>query len=432
MALKKTGFLMYISLFLFTFSLIYIAMNSRRKSCLQKKRTDMEHLIKHTVGELQACSAILQGDMDGVDSKHFKTLLAGWKKRSLLSESFYLNATKDCDNFIRDRGFLTVPLSNEERDFPIAYSMVIHEKIEMFERLLRAIYTPQNVYCVHVDQKTPKIFLQAVSAIVSCLPNVFVASKLESVIYASWSRVQADLNCIEDLLKSPVKWRYLLNTCGADFPLKSNKELVRVLKSLNGRNSMESEVTSPQKKGRWEYHHNITTTVTRTDIRKTPPPISTPMFSGNAYFVVTREFVEHIIKSPEIQNFMEWEKDTYSPDEHMWATLQRMPSVPGFNPPNEKYDESDMLAIARLVKWSYHEGNVNNGAPYPPCTGTYRHAVCVYGAGDLNWIIKQKHLFANKFDPEVDDIAIKCLEAYLRYKAVHGQSILNIDKAKII
>ncbi|KAF5902524.1 beta-1,3-galactosyl-O-glycosyl-glycoprotein beta-1,6-N-acetylglucosaminyltransferase 3-like [Clarias magur] len=306
----------------------------------------MKHLIKNDVGELQACSAIIQGDMGGVDSIDFGKLLAERKKTSLLSESFYLNATKDCQAFVRDRGFLTVPLSKEEINFPIAYSMVIHEKIEMFERLLRAIYTPQNIYCVHVDQKTPKIFSEAVRAIVSCLPNVFVASKLENVVYASWSRVQADINCMKELLESSVRWRYLLNTCGADFPLKTNLEMVRSLKNLNGKNSMESEVTATHKRARWEYHHNVTTTVTRTNIKKTPPPISTPMYSGNAYLVVTREFVEYIFNSPEIQNFLEWEKDTYSPDEHLWATLQRMPSVPGSNPPNGKYDESDMLAVA--------------------------------------------------------------------------------------
>jgi hypothetical protein len=54
--------------------------------------------------------------------------------------------------------------------------MVIHEKIEMFERLLNAAYTPQNVYCVHVDMKSPEPFIKAVEAITSCFPNVFVAS----------------------------------------------------------------------------------------------------------------------------------------------------------------------------------------------------------------------------------------------------------------
>ncbi|KAG1939325.1 beta-1,3-galactosyl-O-glycosyl-glycoprotein beta-1,6-N-acetylglucosaminyltransferase [Pimephales promelas] len=309
--------------------------------------------------------------MDGVDKDILRNLMNSKKRKSLLSESFYLNATKDCPSFVRDRGFLTVSLSKEERDFPIAYSMVIHKKIEMFERLLRAIYTPDNVYCVHVDQRSPEIFKEAVRAIVSCLTNVFVASKLENVIYASWSRVQADINCMQDLLKSPVQWRYLLNTCGTDFPIKTNAEMVQTLKQLNGKNSLESEAIE-SKKARWEYHHNVTNRVSRTKVRKSPPPIQSPMFSGNAYFVVSREFVDYIFKSKETQDFMEWEKDTYSPDEHMWATLQRMPSVPGSNPAHRKYDQSDMNAIARLVKWRYHEGDIKSGAPYPPCTGKYR------------------------------------------------------------
>ncbi|XP_014263359.3 beta-1,3-galactosyl-O-glycosyl-glycoprotein beta-1,6-N-acetylglucosaminyltransferase 3-like [Maylandia zebra] len=305
--------------------------------------------------------------------------------------------------------------------------MVIHDKIEMFERLLRAVYAPQNIYCVHVDQNSSASFMKAVAAIASCFPNVFVASKLERVVYASWFRVQADLNCMKDLLNTHINWRYLLNTCGTDFPIKTNREIVRALKLLNGRNSMESEVTSGYKKGRWQYHHNITKSVINTNVRKSDPPISIPMFSGNAYFVVTRAFVEHVMEDREVQKFLEWEKDTYSPDEHLWATLQRMPSVPGSMPQNGKYDMSDMLALARAVKWSYLAGDMNKGAPYYPCTGVYRRSICVYGAGDLPWLLKQHHLFANKFDPEDDDVAIRCLESVLRFKAL-GHDPLSTRK----
>ncbi|XP_034031509.1 beta-1,3-galactosyl-O-glycosyl-glycoprotein beta-1,6-N-acetylglucosaminyltransferase 3 [Thalassophryne amazonica] len=370
--------------------------------------------------DLLGCSAIITGDIQGKDAD-FEVLVSS-KKRQQLSESFYLNITRDCKSYTENRGFITEPLSEEENNFPLAFSMVIHEQIEMFERLLRAIYAPQNIYCVHVDQKSTEDYKNAVKAIISCFPNVFMASKLERVVYASWSRVQADLNCMKDLLSSQVQWRYLLNTCGTDFPLKTNREMVQVLKTLKGRNSMETEVTNSYKKGRWEYHHNVTNTVERTNEKKSPPPISSPMFSGNAYFVVTRDFVRHVLEDIEVQKFLEWEKDTYSPDEHMWATLQRMPDVPGSVPANSKYDESDMLAIARAVKWSYLTGNVRNGAPYPPCTGTYRRAICVYGAGDLPWLLKQHHLFANKFDPEIDDVAIRCLESFLRFKALRYES----------
>lgn len=375
--------------------------------------------------DMPACSAIISGNINGKKTE-LEMLLKSRTKRNHLSEDFYLNVTKNCPAYIEKRGFIIVPLSEEERDFPIAYSMVIHEKIEMFERLLRAIYAPQNIYCIHVDQKSSKQFQLAVKAIVSCFPNVFIASKLESVVYASWSRVQADLNCMKDLINTHIQWRYLLNTCGTDFPIKTNGEMVKALKALRGRNSMETEVTNDYKKGRWQYHHNVTNTVVKTDVKKSPPPISSPMFSGNAYFVVTRDFVEHVLQDKEVQNLLEWEKDTYSPDEHLWATLQRMHSVPGSVPSNSKYDVSDMQALARVVKWSYLAGDVRKGAPYEHCTGTYRRAVCVYGVGDMQWLLKQHHLFANKFDPEIDDVAIRCMETVLRFKALgHGHLITD-------
>ncbi|XP_005730211.2 beta-1,3-galactosyl-O-glycosyl-glycoprotein beta-1,6-N-acetylglucosaminyltransferase 3 [Pundamilia nyererei] len=390
------------------------------------KEIDVIGITSQFSADLPGCSTIITGDVKGKEGE-LERLLSSRKKKNVFSEDFYINATVNCQVYVEERGFITAPLSEEEKDFPIAYSMVIHDKIEMFERLLRAVYAPQNIYCVHVDQKSSASFMKAVAAIASCFPNVFVASKLERVVYASWFRVQADLNCMKDLLNTHINWRYLLNTCGTDFPIKTNREMVRALKFLNGRNSMESEVTSGCKKGRWQYHHNVTNSVIGTYVWKSAPPISIPMFSGNAYFVVTRAFVEHVLEDREVQKFLEWEKDTYSPDEHLWATLQRMPSVPGSMPPNGKYDMSDMLALARAVKWSYSAGDMNKGAPYYPCTGVYRRSICVYGAGDLPWLLKQHHLFANKFDPEVDDVAIRCLESVLRFKAL-GHDPLSTRK----
>ncbi|XP_033491454.2 beta-1,3-galactosyl-O-glycosyl-glycoprotein beta-1,6-N-acetylglucosaminyltransferase 3-like [Epinephelus lanceolatus] len=380
--------------------------------------------------DLPGCLAIISGNVEGKKGD-LEVLLGSRKRQKPLSEDFYLNVTKDCPSYIVKRGFITEPLSEEEKDFPIAYSMVIHEKIEMFERLLRTVYSPQNVYCVHVDQKSSKEFQKAVEAIVSCFPNVFIASKLERVVYASWSRVQADLNCMKDLLDSNIQWRYLLNTCGTDFPIKTNGEMVQALKVLNGKNSMETEATNDYKKTRWLYHYNVTDSVVRTDVKKSPPPISSPMFTGNAYIVVTRAFVKHVMQDREVQRLMEWEKDTFSPDEHLWATLQRMPSVPGSTPASRKYDVSDMNALTRLVKWGDIAGDVKNGAPYYPCSGAYRRMVCVYGAGDLPWLLRQHHLFANKMDPEVDDIAIRCMESVLRFKALGHDPLLRDEYSTI-
>lgn len=112
--------------------------------------------------------------------------------------------------------------------------------------------------------------------------------------------------------------------------------------------------------------------------------------------------------------FLEWNKDTYSPDEHIWATLQRWhPYLPGSFPPHQKYDRNELISLPRLVKWAGldHEA-------YPPCAGQYSRGVCVYGAGDLTWLLTQAHLFANKFDFSIDAYAITCLDSWLRNRTI--------------
>ncbi|XP_043540650.1 beta-1,3-galactosyl-O-glycosyl-glycoprotein beta-1,6-N-acetylglucosaminyltransferase 3-like, partial [Chiloscyllium plagiosum] len=165
---------------------------------------------------------------------------------------------------------------------------------------------------------------------------------------------------------------------------------------------------------RWRFHHAIRERLVITEWRKEPPNISTSVFVGSAYIAVSREFVAHVFASAEVQAFLRWSEDTYSPDEHVWATLLRMRGVPGYHP----YTRRSLHILGRAVKWSFEAGNVVKGAPYGDCTGTYRHLICVYGVGDISWLLLQESFFANKFDPEVDNMAVQCMEEYLRNKTL--------------
>ena len=125
-------------------------------------------------------------------------------------------------------------------------------QVENFERLLRAIYAPQNVYCVHVDTKANTTVAAAIANIASCFPNVFMVSQPVKVVYASWMRVQADLNCMSDLLHVSTEWKYFINLCGQDFPMKTNLEMVRDLKALEGENSIQFKPISKNQTWRVE------------------------------------------------------------------------------------------------------------------------------------------------------------------------------------
>ena len=106
-------------------------------------------------------------------------------------------------------------------------------------RLLRAIYRPHNVYCFHIDAKSSADFHKALTSMMTCFDNVHFATKLERIVYAGYSRLQADINCMSDHLKSTIKWRYLINTAAQAFPLRTNAEMVKILRLYNGANDIE-------------------------------------------------------------------------------------------------------------------------------------------------------------------------------------------------
>ncbi|XP_019131558.2 beta-1,3-galactosyl-O-glycosyl-glycoprotein beta-1,6-N-acetylglucosaminyltransferase [Larimichthys crocea] len=366
------------------------------------------------------CSAILQGEREALDQAKLLSITKDFQKNVRIPDEYYINATQDCSEFRLSRKYLMSPLSQEEEDFPLAYSLVVHHKVQNFERLLRAIYAPQNIYCVHVDRKSEVSVFAAIQAITSCFPNVFMVSKAVNVVYGHWSRIQADLNCMADLYNISTEWKYLINLCGQDFPLKTNLEIVRMLRSLRGGNSMESEEMPEHKKQRvTDVYQIVDGEIQRTSKKKGPLPFNLPILSGNAYIVVSRGYIRSVLEDNRIQTLIEWSKDTYSPDEFFWATIQRIPGVPGSTRPHRKYDMTDINAIARLVKWQGHEGPQDSlQSVYTECHGHHVRGICVYGAGDLQWMVEQHHLFANKFDTDKDPIAVYCLEKYLRHKAL--------------
>ena len=113
---------------------------------------------------------------------------------------------------------------------------------EMFERLLRAIYRPQNTYCISLDHSSTPEVQAAVRAIAECFRNVFLPVQLVDVKWGQYSVLEAELVCMQELLLKYKKWKYFINLTGQEFPLKSNMALVKILRAYNGANNLEGIV----------------------------------------------------------------------------------------------------------------------------------------------------------------------------------------------
>lgn len=273
-------------------------------------------------------------------SRYCRTFLPGaaqetlWQRHACQVERYLLDRVGgqglDCPQLIRDLHFITSSLSREEEDYPIAFILTVHKELELMIRLLRAIYTPQNVYCIHVDAKASPQYRAAIKQLVGCFPNAFLSSHSEIVAYAGFSRLQADIDCMKDLVRSPVPWRKVINLCGQDFPVKSNLELVRYMQSREWRDrNMTPGVKQPlAMRHRTQLQHREIrgshVAPWGKGLKKQSPPHGLQVYFGTAYYALTRPFVEFVLKSQVARDLLEWSKDTFSPDEHYWVTLNHI------------------------------------------------------------------------------------------------------------
>ena len=113
--------------------------------------------------------------------------------------------------------------------------------IEMFVRLVAAIYRPQNFYCLHVDLSAHDHYHKIANKMAGCFENVDMAPTSHNITWGNWTIVQAEIDCMEVLYKY-TKWKYFINLTGQEFPLKTNFELVKILKSYNGANDVDGGV----------------------------------------------------------------------------------------------------------------------------------------------------------------------------------------------
>ena len=182
------------------------------------------------------CNAIFRGDPEEIT---YASQYQWCRRPDALYEKDYLLLTRNCDHFRSLHGYMNKTVTHEEERFPIAFSILLHEEPEQAERLLRAIYRPHNIYCIHVDYKSSVMTHYAMKGIANCLGNVEIVEHPVSVHWAEISVVEAEMKCLHLLWEHRVQWKYLINLTGREFPLRTNRELVQILQIYNGANDID-------------------------------------------------------------------------------------------------------------------------------------------------------------------------------------------------
>ncbi|XP_045170203.2 beta-1,3-galactosyl-O-glycosyl-glycoprotein beta-1,6-N-acetylglucosaminyltransferase 3-like [Mercenaria mercenaria] len=231
------------------------------------------------------CTKIINNDQKEI-SKSNKIMRKSMYAKSKLTPDFYLNITKHCDVFRDSRGYIKHPLSKTEFEFPVAFSVLVYKDIGQVERLLRSIYRPHNFYCIHIDSKMKKTEREAFKTIAGCLDNVFIADKLVDVKWGDFTLLEAELICMKTLWAYK-QWKYYINLTGQEFPLKTNREIVAILKSLDGANVVDGSLSRARKIyfKRWSPAGS-------------PPPHNITLVKGSMHIAANRYFVDFCLHDP--------------------------------------------------------------------------------------------------------------------------------------
>ena len=354
------------------------------------------------------CTALRTGDEGEI--RTVKKRIKTWVNAE--SDEEFLKTLRNCSHIVEEysNNFYVSP---EEETFPLAYILVVYTNVRQVLRLLKAIYRPHNLYCIHPDAKAPNS-VRSYQAISHCFKNVFVASKLEKVYYAHHTIMDAQLNCMQDLMRyNPSRWRYTINLCGRELPLKTNREIVQSLVKLNGASAVDSaEVPKPDQRRLVNKFVLSAGVLKRTRKKQGPVPYGIKFYKSMTYIAASRPFVSFLLTSKKAIALRKYLNKARSSEEHFYSTLYKLPGVPG-GPPKK----GTVIPIVDAYQWM--NSNYAKLHVQELCKGRIVHSVCILSIGDLPMVYskgvnaQQPNFFFNKYFMEWDHVVMDCMEQRL-------------------
>ncbi|TKY66893.1 Xylosyltransferase 1 [Spatholobus suberectus] len=176
-------------------------------------------------------------------------------------------------------------------------------------RTLEAVYHPRNQYILHLDlEAPPRERLELANAVKADpifreVENVRVMSQSNLVTYKGPTMIACTLQAIAVLLKESSEWDWFINLSASDYPLMTQDDLFHVFSNLS-RNLNFIEHT---RIAGWKLNQRARPIIIdpalylskKSDLALTTQrrtlPTSFKLFTGSAWVVLTRSFVEYCI-----------------------------------------------------------------------------------------------------------------------------------------
>ena len=355
------------------------------------------------------CSLLREGEEEEV--WRVKQQLSRWNHTEAL-EQFSSWMSGGCPSVARQFSD-NFYVSQEEVDFPIAFVLLVHTNPLQVVRLLRAIYRPHNLYCIHPDAKQSAHFISVFRKLAACLPNVIVASELQEVYWGYHTMMDGELTCMQDLLQfEGHRWKYVINIGGQELPLKTNREMVGVLRAMEGASGVHGWPISPQTfedRFTWEvkfdYQENR---AVKTDTRLPAVPHNITIYKNTHFCALTRVFLKFMLFNQKAVDFRNFMRRVWVPEEEYYSSLYKIPEAPS------GHLSTKNIPLINAILWTYSD------ADFEACKGGYMvHHICILTIEELGYIfsngVNSDHpkFFFNKYYMEHDHVVMDCMEERL-------------------
>ncbi len=276
------------------------------------------HIVKNSDFN---CSLLFNGDPEEIERDKSIDQRSKWPVPS--DKDFYYEANS-CAWILNqlDPGYY---VSEEEKQFPLAFAISVYQSPYQIFRFLKVIYRPHNLYCLHYDKKSNEAFKKLMTTIAECLPNVIVPKKIVDVVRGWHTVVDAQMNCLNDLyeLRNRFPWQYAMTLCGKEVPLRTNKEIVNTLQKLNGTSGVKLDRLKGYEPAYWvsKIFLGDEKQILLSKERLQPVPFNLKMAKSLTYVSLPERFVKYLLQNNTAIQFQKFLEDTQIPEEHFVSTL---------------------------------------------------------------------------------------------------------------
>ncbi|XP_067407152.1 xylosyltransferase 1 [Emydura macquarii macquarii] len=289
----------------------------------------------------------------------------------------------------------------------IAFVLVVHGRASrQLQRLLKAIYHKDHFYYIHVDKRSNYLH-RKVLPFASQYPNVRITPWRMATIWGGASLLSTYLQSMRDLIEmNDWPWDFFINLSAADYPIRTNDQLVAFLSRYRHMNFLKSHGRDNarfiRKQGLDRLFLECDTHMWRLGDRKIPEGIT--LDGGSDWFLLNRKFVEYVTFSSDdlVTKMKRFYSYTLLPAESFFHTVLE----------NSPHCDSVVDNNLRITNWNRKLG----------CKCQYKHIVDWCGCSPNDFKPSDFHrfqqtarptFFARKFEAVVNQEIIGQLDYYL-------------------